>query len=400
MSDIETTLKETFNDILKQIDTETGNIKFVENDVDTLLTQIINLYSQITGKTIARGDPVRLFINCIAYMLASQRAGINYTGRMNLLRYAVNDYLDELGYLFATERLPAQKATTTAQITLSKATESAATIPAGIRITAGDNVFFTLKNDVIIPAGETQATVQAECTTEGDSGNGYLAGQLNQIVDQTPYMLSIENITESTGGADTEDDDSYRERIHLAPESFSTAGPSGAYEYWAKTASALISDVAVTTLKPGEVDIYVLLQNGDTPSQELLNKVYDVCSEKTIRPLNDKLVVTVPEIVDYELDVTYYISDSRQTEAATLKTAIEQAAQDWVTWTRSEMGRDINPDRLIEKMRAAGARRVENTPAYKVIKRGEYNGVLKTANPVQVAVASSVKVAFGDIEND
>ncbi|MFD2089923.1 baseplate J/gp47 family protein [Brevibacillus brevis] len=50
-------------------------------------------------------------------------------------------------------------------------------------------------------------------------------GKLNQLVDPLPFVQSVSNVTESGGGADEEDDDSYAERIRQAPESFSVAGP-------------------------------------------------------------------------------------------------------------------------------------------------------------------------------
>ena len=46
----------------------------------------------------------------------------------------------------------------------------------------------------------------------------------------------------SDGGADEESDAAFYERMRESVETFSTAGPLGAYEYYAKTASAAIAD--------------------------------------------------------------------------------------------------------------------------------------------------------------
>ena len=63
-----------------------------------------------------------------------------------------------------------------------------------------------------------------------------VVGQINTLVDPIAYISSVSNTTASTGGTDTEDDENYRERIQLAPESFSVAGSEGAYIYWARSA--------------------------------------------------------------------------------------------------------------------------------------------------------------------
>lgn len=48
----------------------------------------------------------------------------------------------------------------------------------------------------------------------------------NKCADRPlPFVQSVTNTTESSGGADTETDDAYRQRIRSAPESFSVAAP-------------------------------------------------------------------------------------------------------------------------------------------------------------------------------
>lgn len=43
-------------------------------------------------------------------------------------------------------------------------------------------------------------------------------------MDQIPFCNTVENTTTSEGGKDLEDDESYRERIKITPESYSVAG--------------------------------------------------------------------------------------------------------------------------------------------------------------------------------
>ena len=190
-----------------------GDITFVETDMAKIQEQLINLYTTITDRTLAAADPICLFLNCIAYVIIMQRNSINYSAKMNLL-----------GYNIGVDRLPATKAVTTIKITLSKQADTTTIIPKGIRVTPGDDVFFELVDNATINIGETTTTAKAQCTIAGSIGNGYMPGQINKIVDRLPFTADMVNTTTTEGGTDVESDDAYRERIHLAPEKFSTAG--------------------------------------------------------------------------------------------------------------------------------------------------------------------------------
>lgn len=277
------------------------DIEFVNTDTNTIKTNVITVYEGLSGRTLAAGDPIRLFLESIASIIAQQRAIINFTGKMNLLAYSEGDYLDHIGALVGCTRLGTEKAKAEALVTLSAAQTFAVTIPAGTRITAGDGLMFAVTETAIIPAGATTANVTVECAAAGEIGNGFVAGQLKQIVDPIAYVASIVNTSTSAGGTDMEKDDAYRERIRIAPESFSVAGPAGAYIYWAKTASSLIADVAVLSPAPGYVEIYPLLEGGELPTQTILDDVDAVCNDERIRPLTDHVSVLSPAAVSYDI---------------------------------------------------------------------------------------------------
>lgn len=155
-------------------------------------------------------------------------------------------------------------------------------------------LFFNTNETIQILEGELTGTVTAECSDSGTSGNGFLPGQINVLIDPIPFVQSVKNITTSSGGAAAEDDSSYRERIRTAPEQFSTAGPEGAYQYWAKTASSSIIDIAVHSPAAGEVVIVPLMQNGDLPSTDILEAVEEAVTDRKRRPLTDNVTVTTP----------------------------------------------------------------------------------------------------------
>ena len=184
-----------------------------------------------------------------------------------------------------------------------------------------------------------------------------------------------------------EDDDSYREAIHEAPEKFSCAGPDGAYEYFAKRASALIADVSVTSPQPGKVQIVPLLDGGEIPGEEILDAVLEVCNDRTVRPLTDQVSAVAPTKVEYDITATYYIDREDEARAATIQQQVTAAVNDFVLWQKSKLGRDVNPSELIRRIMDAGAKRVVVTaPAYAVV------------SETQVAVAKTTNVSLGGME--
>ena len=367
-----------------------GDIQFVEVDTQQTKLNLITFYEAITQRTLGRADPVRIFLEVIAYIIIMQRIAINYTGKMNLLKYSMGSFLEELGYLVGVKRLNASSALTTIEITLSEARGEVVHVPKGTRVTAGDNVFFAITEDVFIAAGQLVAQVTAQCTTAGEIGNGYLAGEINKIVDPIPFVDTMVNTTPSQGGANIEEDEPYRQRIHEAPESFSVAGPDGAYRFWAMTANPAIIDVKPRLYpNPGDVTLYVLLKNGELPGQEVLDQVYQVCNADDIRPLTDHLYVEPAEKVDYDLTVTYYIHSENAARVEQIKAAVQNAINDYILWQKAKIGRDLNPSELIRRMVNAGAKRVDLT-----------SPVFTLLQEQQVAIEQTIDIVFGGVEDD
>jgi len=212
------------------------DITFAGKDAKLIESKIIADYESLAGRTLAPGDPVRLFLLSIASIISQQRVLIDYAAKQNLLAFSSNGYLDHLGALLGVTRLPAYPAMTTLRFTLSGPQPGTTIIPLSTRATPDGKLFFATTDAATVPTGETQIDVMAKCIQDGEVGNGYLPGQINRLVDPVPWVQSVVNITESSGGSNVETDDNFRDRIRIAPESFSVAGPSGAYNFWARTA--------------------------------------------------------------------------------------------------------------------------------------------------------------------
>ena len=363
--------------------TDLADVDFSSYDVQTVKDGLVAAYEKVADRTLAQGDPIRLFLLTIAAVVVQQNYTIDRAAKMNLLKYAEGDYLDQLGALTDTDRTPAAQASTTLTFTLSATQASSVTIPVGTRVTTESKTLFFFTSEVlVIPAGDTSGSVKAYCTVSGADGNGLSAGALSVLVDPVPYVASVTN-TETGGGADIESDDSYRERIHTAPERFSDAGPVGAYEYWAKTASADIADVYVSSPGAGTVQIVPLLTDGAIPGQEILDAVDTVCSADKVRPLTDKVVVKAPTAVSYDVNVSYYVDSADKASASSIQTAVTAAVNSYISWQKAKLGRDIDPSKLYQLMVDAGAVRVQVTAP-----------VLTTVDADQVATSGTVSVNF------
>ena len=335
-------------------------VNFLETDAETIRSQIITCCEQASGDTLAAGDPRRLFLLSIADVIIQQRTAINLAAQQNLLSYAQGGYLDALGQLLAVERMAESKAVTTIEFTLSQALGSVYTIPAGTQVTNGV-VTFETDEDLLIPIGQTKGEVSASCTVAGPVGNDYLAGQISTIVTPMTFVSGAQNTTITTGGADAESDSDYADRIRLAPNSFSVAGPEKAYVYHAKSVSPAIIDVKVDSPTPGEVDVYVLLTDGTLPTEDTLEQIEEHLSDENIRPLTDYVVVKAPTASNYEIELHYWINQEDSSKAAQIQADVEAAVEQYRLWQQTKIGRDITPGKLLQLVFAAGASRVDDS---------------------------------------
>ena len=364
-------------------------INFVETDADKIQNELTAEFEAISGRTLGDADPIKLLICWAVNIITQERVLINETAKQNLLEYAEGDHLDALAELYKDcTRLESNAAKVTMRCYISKARETDYIIPAGTRFSAG-NVKFAAESQIIIPAGGLYGDVIAVCEEKGTVGNDFVPGTITEIVDVYQYYEKCENITISSGGTDTETDDSFRTRTRLSPEAYSTAGPEGAYVYHVKSVSEDIADVNVASPVEGEVQIYVLLKDGGLPSRELIADILNAVNDKKIRPLTDKVSVYAPTVVNYNVDFTYYIDSADETKSKEIDANVKTAASDFVLWQKGKIGRDINVSKLTEMLMQTGIKRVViSQPAFTEVANSE------------IAIASEIKINFGGVEND
>jgi len=368
------------------------DINFFDDTAESLVSDYVTIYESLMQRTLHPADPLRMVFSAIAGATLQTIESFNFSGKQNFPRFAVGEFLDSLAEVFykVGERLEAKRAETTLRFTVTSS-EDAVMIPEGSAVSTVDGrVVFVTTQMTSVPPGETEARIPAECMVAGIMGNGFVPGQICRIVGE-PFngFVSVENVTETAGGSEAEDDDAYYERMRLSMEGFSTAGPTEGYEFFARSASVLVSDAKATTPAPGEVMVRILLQGGELPGEEILRTVEKYLSDRTKRPLTDHVAVGAPEVATFDVEFTYWLPAVSSKPAEVAREDIRTATDEYILWQRSQIGRDINPSKLYGMLMAAGARRLKiNQPVFRVL------------DDTTVAVPGTIKVHDGGIEHD
>lgn len=357
-----------------------------------LVSEYENSITAITGNkyVLPKADKFRIIINSIALILYQNLQCIDRAGKQNTLKYAYGEYLDNKAAEKGVVRKTAKAATVNVKFSLEAARSSSTLIPKGTRVSNDTDIYFETQNSEEIAAGNTDIVISCVCTEAGTLGNNIQIGEITTLVDPVAYISEVVNTTISTGGTDEEDDDSLRERVFLAPSSYTTTGSADAYIYHCKLFSNDIADVIATSdVGSAVVNIIVLLKNGVIPEEKLITQLQEYLNGDSIKTLTDKVVVAAPSVKKYDINLTYYINKSERSKALLIKKNVEKAIDEYILWQNSKIGRDLNPDKLIEKIIAAGAKRIAiSSPLY------------QACNQTEVPQLANKSITYGGIEDD
>lgn len=186
-------------------------------------------------------------------------------------------------------------------------------------------------------------------------------------LDHLGALVGVARLIVAPGNAATgaaavyEDDDTYRQRIVLAPEGFSVAGPELAYVKHAKDASGDVSDASATSPAPGEVLVSILSANGDgTAPAALLDAVAAIVTHPAIRPLGDRVTVASAGIISFAI-VASLVTFAGPDTSLVLATAREKLDA-YLAFNR-KLGRDITTSGIIAALTVEGVHKVQlDTP--------------------------------------
>jgi phage-related baseplate assembly protein len=153
-----------------------------------------------------------------------------------------------------------------------------------------------------------------------------------------------------------ESNDDFRLRIASAFEGLSVAGPTGAYEYHARSADGRVSDASAISPSPAVVTVTVLAREGNgVAGDDLLAVVNAALNDEDVRPVADRVSVQSAHIVNYEIVAELYLYPGP--EAEPIRAASEAKLAAYIS-AQKRLGRDIRLSALYAAMHVEGVQRV------------------------------------------
>ncbi|AUY25613.1 MAG: baseplate assembly protein [Mixta calida] len=170
-------------------------------------------------------------------------------------------------------------------------------------------------------------------------------------------LTPADNTTIPPTPAVMESDDDFRLRVASAFEGLSVAGPTGAYEYHAKSADGRVADASAISPSPACVTVTVLSRegNGEAPA-DLLAVVDAALNDEDVRPVADRVTVQSASIVNYAVEAVLYLYPGP--EAEPVRAAAEKKLAAFVS-AQARLGRDIRKSALYAALHVEGVQRVE-----------------------------------------
>ena len=369
---------------------------FVETNPATVEDELVTAYEHAVGRKLYDGQLERLLIHEFAYRESLLRTVFQGVAQQNLLAYAVYPVLDYLADLVGVARLPAAAAEGMVTLTAVDPPAEGVAVLAGWRVSPpGGAVVFETTESVLLTDLELSAEVGVRAVTAGAAGNGFEVGDNWDFVDGMPYLEAVTVSAVTAGGADEETDDSLRERIRLAPHSWSVAGAKNAYIKHAKSVSTLVIDVypeswdSNPALAEGLVRVHVLSSplllgtpEGDAEAAALVLAVDAFLRRDDIKPLCEQLDVVSATIVD--VTVTMDVVRYADADAAIVATEVAAAFEGYRIEVRSALGRDFVPSMLASMLQT-----VEGVYSVTVTVPG---GVPVAVGPSEVALVSGYTI--------
>jgi len=211
---------------------------------------------------------------------------------------ATGEYLDKK----AAEQGITRKAATYSTGTATVSGNASAVISIGDKVASDTLVFTVTETKTIDTSGS--ATVSIVCDMPGKQGNVPI-GAINRFPVTIAGLVSVKNLTASTGGFDTETDDELRLRYFENVSVPATSGNKYHYANWAKEVSG-VGDVKVMPLWNGTGTVKVIIINSEkgAADETLIHAVTEYIEAN--RPIGASVTVesAVPLTVNISASVT------------------------------------------------------------------------------------------------
>ncbi len=247
--------------------------------VETIYETLLADFAQRAGFTPEAGCDLAVRLWAAAAELQALEIQAGWVLDQSFPQTAQGVYLDRHGAMRGLKRLGATRSGGSLRFSVEAAPAMELTIPAGTVCMTAEEVRVRTTQDAVIPVGSLFADASAEAVKAGTGGN-VVPGAVRFLTACPTAVTAVTNPGAFTGGADEEDDETFRGRIL---ESYRRL-PNGANTAWYETTA--MSYPGVTAAKavgraegPGTVNVYVTGESG-LPGEELLAGLQAELQEK------------------------------------------------------------------------------------------------------------------------
>lgn len=363
---------------------------------------LIEKYEKETDSILSNAQDARILIQLMVYYANLIKIQANEAANLNLVEFSRYPFIDFIGKMKNCPRLTAKQGEDVLLIKLNTTFSYDLTITRGFQVKTNDGLhIFETTTDLIIPAGEVQGLVNIQSQEAISEINKYKAGEINTVISSSfSFIESVTNINGVSGGSDDETDESYAQRILLAPEGFSVAGPELAYIYWTLSShpsivdasvdipqknaqidvNGTLAEMSVNTIEndvfnakvnyqtgeieielkqdlasgskiktimphPYEIDIYALTTDGEA-SQSVLDDITETL--KPVRPISDYVVTKSAQVKEYSISGTVYLK--KDADETVTKAAVKTVLNSFVNEFKNKLNRTIVLNQIIAKV--------------------------------------------------
>ena len=232
----------------------------------------------------------------------------------------------------------------------------------------GDNWSAPLESDPVVKLLEVAAYLKVGNRARvNDAGKALLlAHAIGPDLDQLGANYNLKRLVIQAADLDAvppvpevkELDDPFRERIQLAFEGLTTAGPRNSYILHARNASGLVMDATAESPAPCYVTVTVLSSEGrGEAGPALLATVKATLNDDDVRPVCDRVTVQSAQIIDYRINAILHMTGAGPEGDASLAEAQKRLAA-WIN-PRKRLGVEVARSAVDAQLHVAGVARVE-----------------------------------------
>lgn len=291
------------NNIALALSTLQEPTAFDTKTFDEILEDIIELAKPILKENEIEwqpidSDPYMKKLRVLALRGVVNENYIKETVKQLLITTATGADLDNLGIERNVIRDQGMFPYADFEFKLEEANDKDIIIPAGLVLRSSDDRYKAHSLlDTTIKAGDLSTIIRFELETYVKKT--YI--KTETLITDIPFTLEIIQLDNFDNGSAIETDERYRLRIIGARYKYNTAGSLDAYEYFTYESDPRIKDVSIPVDDKNVLDVNIYIASDSIIDDEMIQKVYDSCNSKYVRPIGDRLTVYPVEIISLDL---------------------------------------------------------------------------------------------------